>query len=190
MGKEQFFWLFSTIAQTYGALIAVIGMLVVFRFQNISSYISTVHQKHLVIRRGYFGDKAYSQSPDKFIEDWAERKDDKPDSDEIILEKLCEDLSAHYNQRSELRKRFLIFFFGHMLILVLSITAIMFDWELLNWFSSLQLKLSVGVILAANFCFSVYFAFALIGGGKVGGGWLRKGCNYLKGKFKELRKGD
>lgn len=39
MTQESLYWLFSTIAQTYGAIVGIIGMLTVYRLQTLSNQI-------------------------------------------------------------------------------------------------------------------------------------------------------
>lgn len=45
MNADTFFWLFSTIAQTYGAILGVIGMLTVYKFQILSNTLTHVFER-------------------------------------------------------------------------------------------------------------------------------------------------
>jgi len=38
MTEDILYWLFSTIAQTYGAIVDIMGMLTVYRLQSLSRY--------------------------------------------------------------------------------------------------------------------------------------------------------
>ena len=38
MTEDTFYWLFSTIAQTYAAIVGIMGMLTVYRLQTLSRY--------------------------------------------------------------------------------------------------------------------------------------------------------
>ena len=67
MDEDTLYWLFSTIAQTYGAILGVIGMLMVYRLQNLSTIIKERMENSLIQRKQHFGEPSYSQSPEEFF---------------------------------------------------------------------------------------------------------------------------
>ena len=186
MDHEKIYWLFSTISQTYGVFIGVVGMLVVFRFQKIKEDIIKAIEKNidyiqLVIEKGA-DNFTESELCGEFLEKWDKR--DKlslkyPEKYDNQIQRIARILKENDSQRATLRTRFLAFFIFHMAILISSISGIMWDWEVLHWQPPMNLKWLVIITLLGSSFFSYNLVSALIGGGK---GGLRR----LFGKLKVL----
>ena len=76
---DMLYWFFSTIAQTYGAIIAIIGLLVVYRLDNQNRLRGAIRERLLEPRRRImpeiFGEKAYGWSPDVMVDKFQEPND-------------------------------------------------------------------------------------------------------------------
>lgn len=106
--RDDFYWFFSTIAQTLGAIVGVIGMLTVFRFQNLTNSMQHHLDGTFKQRFQYFGsEKVYNQTPEVFINDF---EDKFPDID--TTRKKLKDASSFsdmynaYRQISSLSKTY------------------------------------------------------------------------------------
>ena len=68
MTQNDLYWFFSTVAQSLGAIVGVVGMLTVFRLQNLENYIKGIMDRSLEIRLMLFGDIIVNQKTEDFIE--------------------------------------------------------------------------------------------------------------------------
>ena len=78
--SEALYWFFSTIAQTLGAIVGVVGMLTVFKLQNITASMQQLVDNTLNQRSAIFeGEKALNQTPKDVVTDFYEKwiKNDK-----------------------------------------------------------------------------------------------------------------
>lgn len=69
MDPNVLYWFFSTIAQTLAVIVAVIGMLIVYRLQNISQCISMIMNNSYEHRLSLFKGRVVTQRAEEFIED-------------------------------------------------------------------------------------------------------------------------
>ncbi|MBW1754372.1 MAG: hypothetical protein JRJ46_15110 [Deltaproteobacteria bacterium] len=92
MTPDDLYWLFSTIAQTLGAIVGVVGMLTVFRLQNISNTIREYYRSS-EDARNIFGLR-FTKNATFFIEEWGKYKKANPQ----ILDKTDHD----YNEAKDL----------------------------------------------------------------------------------------
>jgi len=74
MTEQTLYWLFSTVAQTLGAIVGIIGMLTVYRLQNIPNQKRQIMEDSSSYRQYFFGLAAKSQTPEKSAEDWPKKK--------------------------------------------------------------------------------------------------------------------
>lgn len=128
--KDTLYWLFSTVAQTYGAIVGVIGMLTVYRLQNLSNFIKEAMDKSIDRRNYYLGETIYGQDPRWFIEAWHKRKESReirnPD-DKKFLDSLSDDLSRALDQTEKIKMRGIRFLLAHLFIIIFSILALLFS---------------------------------------------------------------
>ncbi|MBW1752741.1 MAG: hypothetical protein JRJ46_06485 [Deltaproteobacteria bacterium] len=92
MIDQDLYWLFSTVAQTLGAIIGVVGMLTVYRLQNISNTIRD-HYHSSEDARNIFGLR-FTKNATFFIEQWGKYKKANPQ----ILDKT----DYNYNEAKDL----------------------------------------------------------------------------------------
>ena len=74
MTQETLYWLFSAIAQTLGAVVGIIGMLAIYKFQLISNHIRTLMENSAHLRGSFFGNKHVSQTAEQFVEEWSKKR--------------------------------------------------------------------------------------------------------------------
>jgi len=92
MTPVDLYWLFSTIPQTLGAIVGVVGMLTVFDLQNISNTIRDHYHSSEQYRK-YFNLRFTKNAMD-FIEVWEKYKKDNP--------KIVDKNQHHYDHVKEL----------------------------------------------------------------------------------------
>jgi len=130
LDKDTLYWLFSTVAQTYGAIVGVIGMLTVYRLQNLSNFIKEAMDNSKDRRLNYFGEAIYGQSPQGFIAAWREHKQTHEvwnAGDKNFLDKFSDDLSRGLEQTEKIKMRGIRFLRIHLLIIIFSILALLFS---------------------------------------------------------------
>ena len=130
LDKDTLYWLFSTIAQTYGAIVGVIGMLTVYRLQNLSNFIKEAMDNSKDRRFYYFGEAIYGQSPQEFIEIWREHKQThevRNTGDKNFLDNFSDNLSRGLEQTEKIKMRGIRFLRTHLLIIIFSILALLFS---------------------------------------------------------------
>jgi len=129
MDKVMLYWLFSTIAQTYGAIVGVIGMLTVYRLQILSNYIKEAMDSTKKRRESHFAEAAYGQDVKEFIEGWNNRKTSSREFDKNDIKFLTEasdNLRRTLDQIEKIKVRGINFLLTHLIIIVLSIVALLF----------------------------------------------------------------
>jgi len=83
MPPDQFYWLCSTIAQTIGALVGVVGMAIIYKYQTIGNLERFIMDESSRLRTKIFGvDRAYGQTASEFLKQLILKVDDslKPDN--------------------------------------------------------------------------------------------------------------
>lgn len=71
---EDLYWFFSTVAQTLGAIVGVIGMLTVYKLQNVTTSMQQLVDVTFNQRSSIFGgEKALNQTPEDVITDFIEK---------------------------------------------------------------------------------------------------------------------
>lgn len=83
---DDLYWLFSTIAQTLAAIVALVGMLAVYRLQIISNSKNQIMNASEKSRIYFHGTPAMSQTPESFVSDWRNyrKNSDNPELDGIV----------------------------------------------------------------------------------------------------------
>jgi hypothetical protein len=74
MSEQTLFWLFSTIAQTFGAILGVVGMVAIYRFQDIRRLRWDVMAWCESERHSRFGEHVHMQAAEGFISAWRREK--------------------------------------------------------------------------------------------------------------------
>jgi hypothetical protein len=129
---EDLYWFFSTLAQTLGAIVGVVGMLTVFRLQNLT----TSMQRHLdathIQRNNIFGgEKAFNQTPEDVINDFTKKYPDfdltkfKSESSVSILYYGYQQILKLFNTFKKIRYRFLRVFLPFQLLAIFSSLALL-----------------------------------------------------------------
>jgi hypothetical protein len=72
MDSDTFYWLFSSMAQTYGAIIGIAGLLTVYRLENYRMLRSELRERNIKTMERIFGQKVRSWSPKKMIRHFRE----------------------------------------------------------------------------------------------------------------------
>lgn len=131
MDKTTLYWLFTTIAQTYGAIIAIIGFLMVFRLENMRRIRAELRQRQIDTMVKIFLDIARRWPPSQMIKHYhnltpeeQQRYDDLESHEKENLYydiKVIED-AGHY--ADNLTGKFKPFFAYHLFIIIASFTAI------------------------------------------------------------------
>ena len=141
MNADTLYWLFSTVAQTYGAIIGVMGMLVIFRLQNFStlrgSIITSLKEPMLSI----FGREALGIQSKDIIKSWTEY----PDAKKTQMQKHSRDYHTIMNNQvkrlrenlewsAQIRSRFYFFMAYHLAFIVVSILLLFATDELQTYY--------------------------------------------------------
>ena len=159
MKVDDLYWLFSTIAQTLGALVAVIGMLSIFKFQNLASYMN-----ELVRRGDTYLSGGIAQIPESIIKELKKRSnysDVQDEQHQNVLARLMSELELSLATRKEIRDRFMKFIIPNLVLIVASIIAIPFSSILLPW--SYEIVVSIGIFLICiSLVLSIYLCSSLL----------------------------
>lgn len=133
MNQDTLYWLFSTIAQTYGAIVGIVGLLVVYRLQNERSIRTELRDRNVNRMGNVFGDKAHVWSPKKMschFHDANETQLVRLDGLGTEIKGNLEydlnrmDQSREYGQK--IRRDFEWFLLYHLMLIMFSIIAIYF----------------------------------------------------------------
>ena len=129
MPTDQVYWLFSTIAQTLAALVGVVGMVIIYKFQTIGNTERSIMNESSNIRMSVFGEKAINQNPSTFIKDYSKLKEKGFSSDNPYYESVknfTERLAKLSINRTTLRITSYTFIISNSFMIFLSIAYIVF----------------------------------------------------------------
>jgi hypothetical protein len=124
MNEDTLYWVFSTIAQTYGAIVGIIGMLTIYRLQNLSNRIEDCRKRIEKNAFTTFGAEARILSPENLATKW-----DKHTGKEYLKEHRSElfhmidtdvqRIKIYMPWSNKIRENFLIFFVFHLVIIII-----------------------------------------------------------------------
>ena len=163
MSTQDLQWLFSTIAQTLGAIVGIIGMLTVYKLQTIANYMKESMEETVQFRRDFFGMESYSQTPDQFVENWPQVKeglDDVMTQKRKVLDRLAIDLTRLSAARNQLISRFFLFLIPNLSFVVLSILGLLYCHSLAPM--GTMIAVLTGIAMLFTFCSTIYLCYSLI----------------------------
>jgi len=136
---EALYWFFSTIAQTLGAIVGVVGMLTVFKLQNITTYTQQIVDRTFQQRNGVFPNgKAYTQTPKDIIIDFKEKypdvnidmpkKDFRASGIFEVVYLACLRILNSFDRYKKIKNRFLtLFLIPQLTAIYVSINLVLFS---------------------------------------------------------------
>ena len=138
MNQDTLFWLFSTIAQAYGAIVGIVGLLVVYRLDNQNRLRESIRQRLIDPPRKYlpglFGALAYGWSPEQITYYYHNPQTQQQEDTLLRLKKNTEDwgylkneverIDASVKMGASIRTDFKSFMKFHIPIIIVSIFLI------------------------------------------------------------------
>lgn len=168
MPVDDLYWLFSTIAQTLGAIVGLIGMISVYRLQGLSNSKREIMNRTIDARKSHFGLDAFKQTPEEFVEDcWK-----KIEAGEIgdsghgtTLKVAWYQLTDVFRSRETIILPFRLFLIFNLAIIFLSILALPFCKVLVR-LKGLTVSMTA-IALAICFLLTMFLSLSLIAQKKV-----------------------
>ena len=133
MDANDLYWLFSTIAQTLAAIVALVGMVCVYRFQGIHTSKWNILQNSMEVRWSYFTEDSYTQNAEKFLEALSKKKGIGDQRDLAKLNAVKCGLVELLESQAEIRLKFIIFLLFNLTVILLCISALPFCKDLVSW---------------------------------------------------------
>lgn len=137
LDNDTLYWFFSTIAQTYGATLGVLGMFSIYRLQSLYNKKENCRRQSEEAAISAFGLPAKGFSPEdlqeKFSRATGEEKSKWGSSNTEILHKAVNRIDRHLKQGKKIRNNFFIFMIINLFIIVASIILLPFSEDLLCW---------------------------------------------------------
>ena len=165
MTQETLYWLFSTIAQTLGAVVGIIGMLTIYKFQLISNHVRTLMENSDHLRGFFFGEKHVSQTADQFVKQWAKKREPKEKDPNAEKRKLLNGFYIPLNEfiiaRKKIKSRFLLFLIPNLSFIILSIIGLLFCQQLLIY--GIWIIRLVVIAMLFTFGSTIYLCYSLVG---------------------------
>ncbi len=161
MTDDALYWLFSTIAQTLGAIVGVIGMLTVYKLQLIANNIRQRMEGSVESRKVYYPDTFFSITPEEFVESWFNlREPDSVQSDHSdSLDIVAALLNRLLANRKEIISGFLYFLIPNLSFIVLSILGLLHCNSLASW--GVGIAAFTGIAMFYTFCSTIYLCYSL-----------------------------
>ncbi len=162
---EDLRWFFSTIAQTLGAVVGLVGMVCVYRLQGIYSSKWDIMQGSDVSREESFGISAHGQSAVDFIEAWSNmEKEGIPHLDRSILDATAVGLTDLLDMQASIKFRLIAFLIVNLTIIFGFIVALPFCEFLSAYRDRVIFEAVVFVIISLSS--TVWLSYALIPPGR------------------------
>lgn len=163
MAPEALYWLFSTIAQTLGAIVGLIGVFSVYRIQVLRKGQDEIMERSLPARKRFFGLSAAGQSQTQFYTRWGdvdEAKKQQHPEEASILNRAIDELTLVMLSRDIIISNFRLF----LTINVLAIFACVLALPYCNVLVRLSTWTILGTILVFGVCMAitVRLSFSLI----------------------------
>jgi hypothetical protein len=138
--QQDLYWILSTIAQTLGAIVGIVGMVTVYQFQNIRNSNRDLIQNSFNNRIHVFGIDAIQQDAYRFLVEFQKKYPDikkalegrTPGSERHQLYGIYKDIKSHFHKLTIFRKVFLLFIVSHLLAIFFSILSIQLADELIK----------------------------------------------------------
>jgi hypothetical protein len=127
MTPDALYWLFSTIAQTLGAIVGLIGVFSVYRIQVLRKGQDEIMERTLSARKLFFGLSATGQSQSQFYTRWgevAESKKQQNAEQTAILNRAMDELTLVMLSRDIIVSNFRLFLTITILAIFASVLAL------------------------------------------------------------------
>jgi len=181
MDTDQLYWLFSTIAQTLGAIVGVIGMLTIYKLQIISNYIDKKMENSLLLRMKVFPG-AGDQPPEDFYKGMKEinlKAFNLKDNEMMSLRQDWHVLASQLFRERRLIKGFLFFIIPNLLFIFISIIAIIWIPSITSW-NEIFISTVIGAFSLYAFLSCLYLVLVLLV-------WKSTGMNLISAIEASLR---
>ena len=128
--QNTLYWLFSTIAQTYGAIVGIIGMLTIYKLQLISNSVGGIMERSERYRSAHppIRDLDLPTAKD-FYNKWPEYRKTAtkrlvPEAAKNRLDIFHKQLGILFDLRDEIKNEFWVFIGIHLTIIILCVLGI------------------------------------------------------------------
>ena len=163
MTPEALYWLFSTIAQTLGAIVGLIGVFSVYRIQVLRKGQEDIMERTLPARKVFFGLSAVGQTQTQFYTRWGEVEEDKKGQNvepAAILNRAIDELTLVMLSRDIIISNFRLF----LTINLMAIFACVLALPYCNVLIRLSSWTIVGTLVIFGVCMAitVRLSFSLI----------------------------
>ena len=163
MTPDALYWLFSTIAQTLGAIVGLIGVFSVYRIQVLRKGQGDIMEKTLPARKVFFGLSAAGQSQAQFYTRWGEIEEEKKRQNvepASILDRAIDELTLVMLSRDIIISNFRLFLTINLMAIFASVLALPYCNVLIR----LSSWTIVGTLVIFGVCMAitVRLAFSLI----------------------------
>ena len=162
MTQETLYWLFSTVAQTYGAIVGILGMLVVYKLQHLSTTIIELRQDYKDTIRFFFAMQSINMSDNHLVISWdqiSDARESTPEKNE--MDDLITTLKPLLHKSNEIRREFKIFILPHLLLIILSILSLLVC-DYLATLNAGATAVILVTVFSMSFLMIVSFCFLLI----------------------------
>ena len=172
---DDLWWLFSTIAQTYGAIVALFAMLVVYRLERLNRISDDCWKRAEEPVKYLRGEEAVGVSAEDYIDKWtkiplpdAEKYKKSPDAHTRISFAKAENESMMIKRYmwwgKNLRLNFMIFLGYHVPLIIVAISLVPMADELSIWIQGCgktSMYVLGAILLISVFCI-VALGFTLV----------------------------
>jgi len=146
MNADTLYWLFSTIAQTYGAIVGIIGMLTIYRLQTLSNQMENCRKNAEESVKISVGLNMSLLDAENLVKAWINKPQDQirkikeSSLDRFnIINREVEKINKCIKQRNDIRHDFKSFIFSHVSMIILAIilltqVTLLASWELMYIF--------------------------------------------------------
>jgi hypothetical protein len=163
MTPDAMYWLFSTIAQTLGAIVGLIGVFSVYRIQVLRKAQEETMERTLAARKIFFGLSATGQSQSQFYTRWGEideaNKQQHPEQ-AGILNRAIDDLTLMMLSRDLIIINFRLFLTINLMTIFASVLALPYCVVLVRL--STWTIIGTLVVFAVCMILTVRLSFSLI----------------------------
>ena len=162
MDSEALKWLFSSIAQTYGALVGILGMLVVYKLQLIANMIREIRQKYMGAIYHFFGLESYVITDRQLVKSWKSiAKDQEVTPEKNTMDDFAKTIEPLLHKSNEIRSEFTRFLVPHLALILTSIILLLITDQIATLDFGIVIGLLI-VLLAISFIMILSLCITLI----------------------------
>jgi len=161
MTAETLYWLFSTVAQTYGAIVGIIGMLTVYKLQIIRNKKTEIIKQTDRQLQYFFDYKRFTMTPEDIVYAWETGNYDKRNNaDTAIMDNLIKEIKQVNKVTKEIKTSFKAFLVYHLAMITISMVCLL-QTEILET-SNIRITLAISTIFIISFILTTILCYSLL----------------------------